>query len=230
MIAASSAPRSRGDALGRREVVEGRHQDALQRRPGGCRRCPARGSGYGRLGRHPPVPDHGVVVEAVPAALELQDLLAAREGPGHAAGEHRGLGPGGDEAHLLRARDGVDDRLRQADRRLGEPVEGRPSHDLLLDRPDHRRVRVARGAAGRSRGRSRDRSGRARPRGGLPRRGRRRTRARGAGQFWPRHAPGRIVPAVEQQLAGPALQRFEFDRHREAPSLGWRDVGVLRRH
>ena len=37
----------------------------------------------------------------------------------------------------------LDDRLREADRGLGEPEEGGAPRSLLLDRPDDRRVRVA---------------------------------------------------------------------------------------
>jgi hypothetical protein len=155
-------------------------------------------------------------MEPVPPALELQDLLAPGEGARHAAGEHGGLGPGGQEPELLGAWDRVDDHLRQADGRLGEPVEGRAPHDLLLHRPDHRGVRVPE---------------------------EQRTGAEDVVEVGPAahvHDPRPLAVVDDerelgwqgvlaearsgqdragrgQELAGPALQRFEFDRHRRLP-------------
>src|SRR5215467_5501583 len=51
----------------------------------------------------------------VVAALELQDLLASGEAAGQAQRAHRGLGAGGDEAHLLDARDQADHAVGQLD-------------------------------------------------------------------------------------------------------------------
>src|SRR5262249_1211308 len=99
--------------------------------------------GVWRLRRDPPVADHGVVVESVPATLELQDLLSSRERARHAAREHRRFGPGGNEAHQLRARDRAYHSLREPNRRLGQPEEGGSARDLLLDGAHDRGMRMA---------------------------------------------------------------------------------------
>ena len=56
-----------------------------------------------------------VVVHPVKAALELDDLVAFGEGSGDLEGVVGRLGARADEADLLRARDGLDDALRQFD-------------------------------------------------------------------------------------------------------------------
>ena len=110
------------------------------------------------------------------------------------------------------------DRLREADRRLGEPERrwslARPAPGPPGPPPGAR----APAAGGRTRGRSR---GSVRPRTSTrraPSPWSTTNESSGGRVFWPRHAPGQDRAGGGEQLAGPAFHRFEFDRHR-APSL-----------
>ena len=210
-------PVLRRDPLRGVEVVEGGHEDALQRTPGHAAHVRA-GIGVRGLRRHAPVADHGVVVEAVPAPLELEELLPACEGASHAAGEHGRLGSRRDEADLLGTGHRLHDGLGEADRGLGEPEEGGAPRDLLLDRPHDRRMGVSQkqgtgpedvveiGAAAEV-----DEPGPLAVVDDERELGRQRvlTEARARQD---RTGGG-------EQLAGPGLHRFELDRHRGAPSV-----------
>ena len=127
--------------LGGPEVVVGRHEHlALERvrdagRVGhGCRERLRRARGHA----HEPI-----VVGAVEATLELQDLLALAEGARHAKREERRLAPARRVAHLLGAWHRPHDLFGQLDRGLvEEEVRGAARH-LALDRRDDGRMRVA---------------------------------------------------------------------------------------
>ena len=60
---------------------------------------------------------------AVVAAGELEDPVALRERARQPQRAHRGLGPGGDEPHLLDRGHGVDDLRGELDLRLGRRAE-----------------------------------------------------------------------------------------------------------
>ena len=85
--------------------------------------------------------------------------------------------------------------LRQPDRRLGEPEEGGAPRDLLLDRPDQRRMRVPEEQGAGSEDVVEVGAGHGGRRAGLPRRATT-NESSGGRLFWPRHPPGRTVPAV----------------------------------
>ncbi len=88
--------------------------------------------------------DEHVVVMAVVAALELDDLLAAGVAASNADGVHRGLGAGVAEAHEVRAESGSD-LLGQRDAILDrEGVAGAVRH-AALEGLGQERVRVAGG-------------------------------------------------------------------------------------
>ena len=80
---------------------------------------------------------------AVVAARELEHSVAARMSPREPEHGHGGLGPGGDEPHLLDRRDGVDDLGRELDLGLGRRAEAR----ALERRPAHRLDRLGIGVA-----------------------------------------------------------------------------------
>jgi hypothetical protein len=82
-------------------------------------------------------------VRAVEAALELHDLVAAAEGPGHAQREEGGLGAARHEPHLLGARHRPDDFLGQLDDGLVEEHERGAVPGLALHRLHDRGMRVA---------------------------------------------------------------------------------------
>ena len=84
-----------------------------------------------------------VVVRAVESALELHDLLALAERTRDPEREERRLRAARGVAHLLGARDGLDDLLGELDRRLVQEEVRRAAGHLPLDRLDDGRMRVA---------------------------------------------------------------------------------------
>src|SRR5579884_641661 len=74
-----------------------------------------------------------VVVHAVPAALELEHLLAAGRRPGEPQRKERRLRARPCEVHLVGARDRLHQALREADHRLVQKVVGGALGDLALD-------------------------------------------------------------------------------------------------
>ena len=93
--------------------------------------------------RPPPVAHERVVVQAVPAALELQNLLAPRGDARDPDRVHGRLGARAHEAHLVAARRGLADHLRQADGGLAQPLIRRAPVDLRLHGRGERGMRVA---------------------------------------------------------------------------------------
>ncbi len=86
---------------------------------------------------------HRVVVGAVVAALELEDLVALAGGARRAQGEEGRLGAGGGEAHLLRARHGPADLLGEFDDGLRHHEVRAAGLDLLAHRGDDGGMGVA---------------------------------------------------------------------------------------
>ena len=115
------------DGLDRRDVVEGGHERVGDRALGHAGRAgdaERRDAGAGR--------DEQRVGVAVVAAVELQDLAPAGEAARDAQRAHRGLGAGGDEAHLLDRGHVAHDPLGElhlagAGRAVGGPARRRPS-------------------------------------------------------------------------------------------------------
>ena len=107
------------DDVGRRgQVVEGGDQHVLAGGPGNAVAVRDRFRERRRLvGSAGELAD---VVTAVPAAFELEDLVAAGGGAGQPQGDAGRLAAGRLKAELLAARNRLDDRLRQADGRLVE--------------------------------------------------------------------------------------------------------------
>ena len=79
----------------------------------------------------------------MPAALELEDLVAAGGGARHAQREERRLGARASELDLVGARAGADHALGEADDRLVQEVVGRALRQLALDGGDDLRMGVA---------------------------------------------------------------------------------------
>ena len=77
-----------------------------------------------------------IVAHPMIAALEFEDLVALREGAGGAHRVEVGLRPGADKAHLLGARHGIDNGLRQLD---PVPVVGEECRALRDQPPGQRR-------------------------------------------------------------------------------------------
>ena len=129
------------DALDRAEIVERRDQHFGLERVRDARRV-GHGSGEG-LGRARRRAHHGIVVGAVVAALELEDLVALAIRARDAEREEGRLRAGGGEAHLLGARHRLADLLGQLDDGLVDHEVRAAALDLLAHRGDHRRMRVA---------------------------------------------------------------------------------------
>ena len=127
--------------LGLGHVVEGRDQDLALDGVGNARRV--RGGGGERLGRPGPDAHQGVVVDAVEAALELEDLVALPEGARHAEREEGRLAAAAAETDLLGARDGPAELLGEGQGRLAELEVRRALAELGLDRGDHRGMGMA---------------------------------------------------------------------------------------
>ena len=129
------------DAFDRREVIVGRDQHLGFQRvrdAGGVR--DGRGEGLGRArGRA----HHRVIVGAVVAALELEDLVALPRGAGDAQREEGRLRARRGEAHLLGARHRAADLLGQLDDRLGHHEVGGAALELRAHRGHHRGMGVA---------------------------------------------------------------------------------------
>src|SRR5204863_5177131 len=106
--------------------------------PNGVWLCVGIGRRTGRYGA-----PQGVVVHAVPATLELEDLRTACGGAGDAQGKESGLGARACEVHLIGARAGGYQALSQVDDWLVEEIVGRAFGQLGLDSGDHVRVGVA---------------------------------------------------------------------------------------
>ena len=77
------------------------------------------------------------------AAVELEDVVAPREPAGQPDGGGGGLGPGGDEAHLLDPGGPLADHLGQLDLPRRGGAEAGAVAQLLVDLPDHLDVGVA---------------------------------------------------------------------------------------
>ncbi len=129
------------DAFHRRQVVVGRDQHlGLQRMRDAGGVGHRRGKGLrGARGRA----HHRVVVGAVVATLELEDLVALPRGAGDAQGEEGGLRARRGEAHLLGAGHRAADLLGQLDDRLGHHEVGGAPLELLAHRGHHRGMSVA---------------------------------------------------------------------------------------
>ena len=128
----------RGDRI---QIVVGRDQHLVPDRlrdPGRVR------DGLGAVAAPPGREAHqGVVVHAVVAALELQDLRAPAERAHRPHREERGLGAAAREADLVRARDRLANRLGQQDAGLAVGEEGGAVLELPAHRLDDPRMPVA---------------------------------------------------------------------------------------
>ena len=124
--------------LDRLHVVVAGHQRQVS-----VSRWHARAVGHAEGEAAGPGPDQEAVGMAVVAALELDDLVTARERASDSNGAHAGLGAGAHEAEHLDGRDGVDDQSRQTAFQLGGSAEARPPLGGALDRRYDPRVRVA---------------------------------------------------------------------------------------
>jgi hypothetical protein len=82
-------------------------------------------------------------VDAVEAALELEDLVALAEGAGDAEREEGRLAAAAAETDLLGARDGPAELLGEGQGRLAELEVRRALAELGLDRGDHRGMGMA---------------------------------------------------------------------------------------
>jgi hypothetical protein len=78
----------------------------------------------------------------VVAALELEDAVSSREGPGNADGAHGGLGPGRDEPDQFDRRDRVGNFLGKFHFALGRSAEARAVARSVGDRVDRLGVGV----------------------------------------------------------------------------------------
>ena len=131
-----------GDLLDGGEVVVGRDQHGLGQHVGHAAAVDAADRVVaGRLGEDA---DRRIVVVAVVGTLELQHLVLAGEGPGHAQGIEGRLGAGGGEGDFLGAGDGVDQDAGQLD---GGVVQGAEEVQalvgLFLHGDQHRRMGVS---------------------------------------------------------------------------------------
>jgi hypothetical protein len=101
------------------------------------------GTGAGSLGRARRRAHHGIVVGAVVAALELEDLVALAIRARDTQGEEGRLRARGGEAHLLGARHRLADLLGQLDDRLVDHEVRAAALDLGAHGGDHGRMRMA---------------------------------------------------------------------------------------
>ena len=123
MTAARSPALLLDDLVGRGQLVERRDQDTWSWITGGmpASRAGRRGYQLGLGGRRSP---ERVLVHPVPAALELEDLLAAGGGARDPQGMSVASDPGPGELQLLGARDRLDHPSPRADGGLVEEVVG----------------------------------------------------------------------------------------------------------